>query len=392
MSTIENKISAIKKMRFLDHEDYEIEDIVRLLNEVGESADNNSIIALCELFHDEIFEPAIIGDLMETIFYIAQRHGIREGLLKVIEGMETMKPHAQKCMERLFKSIIDSRNLRQPFIDILSLISPSKKEEVVQLLKNIIEKQSKDYQDKHKAFIDNMEQKIHYLREFDTSANLITIKDLDESKQKLIPDSWHRLFREQDIRVRIDMLLEIWKKYVGRELSNLILYLTKNIDDIELLEIEDSDSKRYSILYTIKKPNGGVTYYEGRNPQEEFHNDELERNWDKIPVTIQQFYENVHNGFYYYASVSMGLVPLEFVTFLGDDDLDWSIIDDLKEPIQIDLNTSFGFFSNGMGSYIAVDYNNCNNGNATFWSAKLQPRYNIHFWDHVDEWIVIGFE
>lgn len=164
MSTIGNKISAIKKMRFLDHEDYEIEDIVRLLNEVGESADNNSIIALCELFHDEIFEPAIISDLMETIFYIAQRHGIREGLLKVIEGMETMKPHAQKCMERLFKSIIDSRNLRQPFIDILSLISPSKKEEVVQLLKNIIEKQSKDYQDKHKAFIDNMEQKIHYLK------------------------------------------------------------------------------------------------------------------------------------------------------------------------------------------------------------------------------------
>lgn len=53
------------------------------------------------------------------------------------------------------------------------------------------------------------------------------------------------------------MLLEIWKKYVGRELSNLILYLTENIDDIELLEIEDSDSKRYSILYTIKNQTVG---------------------------------------------------------------------------------------------------------------------------------------
>ncbi|MCM3697808.1 hypothetical protein [Paenibacillus macerans] len=157
MNIIENKILTIKKLRFLDHEDYEIEDIVILLNEVGESADNNSIIALCDLFHDDIFEPAIISDLMETIFYIAKRHGIKEGLLKVIEGMETMRPDAQKCMERLFKSIIDSRDLIQPFIDVLNLVSLSKKEEILRLLNKIIEKQSKDYQDKHKIFISNLE-------------------------------------------------------------------------------------------------------------------------------------------------------------------------------------------------------------------------------------------
>jgi hypothetical protein len=148
----------------------------------------------------------------------------------------------------------------------------------------------------------------------------------------------------------------------------------------------------YSILYTIKNSKGKYLYYEGRNPQDKFENEELEKSWNNIPDSIRSFYENIHNGFYYYASESMGLVPFESVTYLGDEDLDWDIIDDLKESIQIDLETSFGFFSNGMGDYIAIDYKNCKNDNATFWSAKIQPKYNINFWNYVDEWIVIGFE
>lgn len=60
--------------------------------------------------------------------------------------------------------------------------------------------------------------------------------------------------------------------------------------------------------------------------------------------------------------------------------------------MQINLNTSFGFFSNGMGSYVAIDVTNCEKNNATFWSGKIQPKYNINFWSYVDEWIVIGFQ
>jgi hypothetical protein len=45
-----------------------------------------------------------------------------------------------------------------------------------------------------------------------------------------------------------------------------------------------------------------------------------------------------------------------------------------------------------MGSYVAIDCNNCENSNAIFWSAKRQPKYNINFWNYVDEWIVIGFQ
>lgn len=44
----------------------------------------------------------------------------------------------------------------------------------------------------------------------------------------------------------------------------------------------------------------------------------------------------------------MGLISLEDAAYLGDDDFDWGIIDDLNQPLQIGLDTSFGFFNNGM--------------------------------------------
>lgn len=233
-----------------------------------------------------------------------------------------------------------------------------------------------------------MEQKLNYLREYNQDIRLVSSSEISNIEAGLIPDIWFELFKEENIIDRKEALLNLWKKNVGYELRNTIAYLSEYLEDIEILECD----KVYSILYTIKNPNGDVLYYEGRNPQEEFENSELEKHWDKISVSLKNFYKNVHNGFYYYASEAMGLVPIASVTYLGDDDLEWSIIDELKEPLQIDLNTSFGFFSNGMGSYVVIDAANCENNNAAFWSAKTQPKYNVNFWSYVDEWIVIGFQ
>jgi len=233
-----------------------------------------------------------------------------------------------------------------------------------------------------------MEQKLDYLRKYNQSIRLIPINEINNIGVGSIPNIWRELFKEESVTDRKEALLSVWKKYVGTELQNTISYLFDYLEEIEIMECDNE----YSILYTIRNSKGDVLYYEGRNPQGEFENNELENYWDKVPDSLRNFYENVHNGFYYYASESMGLVPISSVVYLGDDDLEWSIIDDLKEPLQIDLNTSFGFFSNGMGSYVAIDCSNCENNNGTFWSAKIQPKYNINFWNYVDEWIVIGFE
>ncbi|HDR8180951.1 TPA: SMI1/KNR4 family protein [Bacillus thuringiensis] len=233
-----------------------------------------------------------------------------------------------------------------------------------------------------------MSSKLDILREYNEDIQLINANEFKNINSSLIPDLWVEVFSEHDREKRIKKILSIWKKYVDNNLSNTIAYLSEYLEDIELMVSEDT----YSILYTIKNQGGEDLYYEGRNPKDSFNNEELESSWREIPESIRDFYENVHNGFYDYTSESMGLMPLETITYFGDDDLEWGIIDELEEPIRINLKTSFGFFSNGMGSYIAIDYENCKNNNATFWSAKSQPKYNVHFWNFVDEWIVIGFE
>lgn len=75
----------------------------------------------------------------------------------------------------------------------------------------------------------------------------------------------------------------------------------------------------------------------------------------------------------------MGLVPLEYVTFFGDDE--WGIIESLNEPIQINLQTTFGFINNGMGGYVAIDYENAENDEASLWFSNDQPEYKVNFWD-----------
>lgn len=237
-----------------------------------------------------------------------------------------------------------------------------------------------------------MSGKKEYIRRFNSSAEIMLLDEIDEIEKTLIPEKWIKIFEQTDDAIRISMVLQIWREYVPIELSNTIAYLQENLKSVDLVRQEGREEIIFSILYSMESIKGKIMYYAGRTPVIKMKNDELGANWDRIPCSIKKFYENLHDGFYHYASISMGLVPIKYVEYLGDEDMDWAIIDELDEPLQINLETSFGFFVNGMGSYVAIDYTNCENDNATWWSAKNQPMYNVHFWSYVDEWIVIGFE
>lgn len=233
-----------------------------------------------------------------------------------------------------------------------------------------------------------MLEKLNFLRKYNQDIRLVSINEVEKIEDGLIPNIWKEIFRYESINIRKDILLNVWEKYVGEELRNTIAYLSEYLEEIDMIEFNNI----YSILYTIRNPKGDILYYEGGNPQNKFESHGLEKHWNKMPQSLKNFYENVHDGFFYYASESMGLVPISSVAFLGDDEIEWGILEQLEQPLQLNLNTSFGFFSNGMGSYIVIDSTNCNNDNAVFWSTKRQPKYNINFWDYVDEWIVIGFQ
>jgi len=234
-----------------------------------------------------------------------------------------------------------------------------------------------------------MESKLEFLKEYNEDVEIILFDDVKKIDSRLIPKEWHELFGEKYSRKRIDFILNVWSKHVGMELSNTIAYLSEHLVNVQLIKKND----KYSILYTLSPSNEDSDeeeYYEGGNPLDMFNNEVLKESWDKIPGSVRTFYEKVHNGFFYYASQAMGLVDLDSVTFFDDDE--WGIIEELKEPLQINLKTTFGFFKSGMGGYVAIDYNNCKNNNAILWWANKQPKYNVNFWDIVDEWIVIGFQ
>ncbi|ATP40193.1 SMI1/KNR4 family protein [Solibacillus sp. R5-41] len=231
-----------------------------------------------------------------------------------------------------------------------------------------------------------MDNKIEFLRKYRKNVQLVLCNEINTIDHSQVPDFWYELFQEKNLDKRVERILFIWNKYVGMELRNTISYLSQHLKEIDFIV----ENNKYSILYTIETDNGEIQYYEGRNPKEVFNNVELEKSWNKFPLSLRNFYQNIHNGFYFYASKSMGLVPIENVTFFDDDE--WGIIEELEEPLQIDLKTTFGFFKSGMGGYVAIDFNDCDNENAVLWWTDEEPRYNINFWDIVDEWIVIGFE
>lgn len=235
-----------------------------------------------------------------------------------------------------------------------------------------------------------MEEKIEFLKEYslkgDIDIHIFKPSEIHEISENVIPGSWYSIFEKEDSDIRKSMIIDIWKKYSGENYRNTIQYLEERLADVELVKVDE----KYSILYSVKSEDGEIQYYEGGNPLEPLNNEDLELIWSKVPISIREFYENIHNGFYDYASKAMGLISLESIVYFADDE--WSIIEELDDPLQINLETTFGFFENGMGGYIAIDLENCNNDKATLWFSDDQPEYNLNFWDVVDEWTVIGLQ
>ncbi|MBO1580113.1 SMI1/KNR4 family protein [Bacillus sp. XF8] len=230
-----------------------------------------------------------------------------------------------------------------------------------------------------------MNNKLEYLRKYEKNIEIVDFSTLGNNTLN-IPEQWLAILEEENQSLKIDKLITLWNSVCAFELRNTIEYFKNNLITLDLLY----NGEEYSILYGIKSSKDEILYYEGKLGINLDKNIELKAYWDKIPKSVCKFYENLHNGFYYYASHSMGLVPEDEVTNFCE--YDWSIIEELDEPIKIDVNSTFGFFSNGMGAYVAIDGENCVNENSTLWFKNKQPKYNLNFWDVVDEWIVIGFQ
>lgn len=221
--------------------------------------------------------------------------------------------------------------------------------------------------------------KLTFLKKFRKDLEIIDINQVENTP---IPEIWRKIFGEGDFSGKKEIVMNLWKQVLGEELPNSIAFIDENLCEIDLIRY----SNKISILYGIRCEDGEVCYFEGGNPKESVNHKLLEG----MPLKLKSFYLDLHNGFFFYPSRMMGIVSLDEVTHFSDDD--WGILEQLEEPLHIDLDTTYGFYKNGGGGYLAVDYNNCENNCATRWFDDMEPEYNIDFWEYADIWMKIGFE
>lgn len=237
--------------------------------------------------------------------------------------------------------------------------------------------------------MNNINEKIEFLNKYTLNEDKVELLDINEVKEipdNIIPREWKNIFNEVDMRKRINQILYIWKLNVGEEMSNTISFLEEFLKEIDLMKI----GEKYSVLYTIVNEDNEIEYYQGNNPYEKRNNKSLDEFFESLPKSLQDFYNKLHNGFYYYPSKGMGLSAYNDILHLSDEE--WGIIEDIgEENLQLNLETSFGFFSNSMGTYVAIDFEK-DIDRSILWSAKDEPEYDLNFWDVVDEWTVIGFQ
>ncbi|NMD71594.1 SMI1/KNR4 family protein [Bacillus sp. DNRA2] len=229
-------------------------------------------------------------------------------------------------------------------------------------------------------------EKISVLKQYRKRIEIVSNENILKIEKEDIPEKWLEILKETDMSRKKDKLIILWNSVCEKELSNTISYLNENLLDCELI----IDNGQYAVLYSVKSENEEILFYEGGLPNNTNNISKIKQNWVNISQSIRNFYENLHNGFYYLPSRAMGLIPLERITHFKE--YDWGILDELNEPLGINLDTTYGFFENGMGGYVAIDLINCNDNLATLWFTNDQPDYNVNFWDIVDEWIVIGLQ
>lgn len=226
-------------------------------------------------------------------------------------------------------------------------------------------------------------EKAAFLQKYHKDVQIITegIENIAE-----IPDLWKKLLLTKKKAEKLNAVVQMWKDSMGDLLKQMIAYMEEHLVDVELITYREN----YSLLYSITSFGDKVLYYEGGNPDEFFILDELKRKWNAVPESIQNFYDSLHDGFFSYASSSIGLYRADNIVYLNQ--YNWDVIEELSLELKIDLETTFSFFGLEKGAYVAVDLSDCEEDKAVLWFFAKEPQYEVKFWEIVDAWLVAALK
>lgn len=231
-----------------------------------------------------------------------------------------------------------------------------------------------------------MDEKLSYLKRFSSNLELMNLSDLNEEDYNKLPEYWIEALSESTSLNKCKAILTEWEKY-DYQFESTYLYMIDNLLDIDLIK----QNEEISLIYSIKNASGGIAYYEGKNPLTKIISPEILKIWNDIPESFKDVYENLHNGWYYFASQSNGLSPVENLFLL--DEMDWGILDSLDvKSLPFELKKSIPFFSNGMGAYVCYDLDSSDEEQGFIWYHDKSPRLDIDIWPVIDEWTKIGVE
>ena len=153
--------------------------------------------------------------------------------------------------------------------------------------------------------------------------------------------------------------------------------MSRNLIDCELIKNKD----QYYIVYILQNPTNETIYYLGGL-------DSDNTNLEMLPNDLKKFYQEIHNGFYFFPGKFMGLQEIKDVDVMSE--YDWGVISDLDIHIDFDLDDYIIIFTTGMGGYIIVKTYN-DHSNAIVWFDDDEPIYDENIWDILDEWLYLGF-
>jgi hypothetical protein len=224
---------------------------------------------------------------------------------------------------------------------------------------------------------------LDYLRKYVANPKLLTLDQLSDADKNNLPENWLDIL-SVDRDKRLTTVLSHWSNFKD-EFEQVVEYIEANLVSVDLIH----HGFGFCLLYGIKSANGSrVLYYEGRNPKTKAVSLAIINIWSYLPDKLRSFYDELHNGWYYLASGSMGLSPVEDFFFLDEED--WEILDELGEP-PVNLEETLAVYTNGMGGYVCLEFKGSEPHCLLWWSSK-PPKLNIDFWPVVDSWTAMGFE
>ncbi|WP_298776263.1 hypothetical protein [uncultured Shewanella sp.] len=222
------------------------------------------------------------------------------------------------------------------------------------------------------------------MKRYVAEPQLLDVSQLTLDEQKSIPKSWLSILALEG-KERFNKALSYWQP-LSAEMSEVLYYLHNNIVSIDLVHHQYG----YCLVYgVISEDDPDITYYEARNPKTMQMSSAVADSWLLLPENMRQFYEQFHNGWYYFASVSMGLSPVEDFFFLADEE--WGILEDIDMP-PVDLSKTLAVYTNGAGGYLCFEFKDDDDPAALLWWKDEEPDLGLNFWNFADEWTLMGFE